>query len=65
LQQLVVRYPPAFFYSPVISILPVQMVAFGALGSIAGYWLAVRYDYWRKYLSVSEKDRALTGKKAI
>ena len=48
LQYLVQRWPAAFFPNAVISILPVQMVAFGALGSIAGYWLAVRYNYWRK-----------------
>jgi hypothetical protein len=27
----------------------VQMVAFGALGSVAGYWMAIRFDYWRKH----------------
>jgi len=42
LQHLIERYPPAFFSNVVISILPVQMVAFGVLGSITGYWLAVR-----------------------
>jgi len=25
------------------------MVAFGTIGSIAGYWMAIRYDYWRKH----------------
>jgi hypothetical protein len=50
LQQLVEHCPPPFFSCTAISILPVQMVAFGVLGSIAGYWLAVRYDYWRKHL---------------
>jgi len=50
LQYLVERYPSTFFSSVVTSILPVQMVAFGVLGSIAGYWLAVRYNYWRKHL---------------
>lgn len=50
LKQLVEHYPPAFFSSTVISILPLQMVAFGVLGSIAGYWLAIRYNYWRKHL---------------
>jgi hypothetical protein len=50
LQYLVEHYPPIFSSSVVTSILPVQMVAFGVLGSIAGYWLAVRYDYWRKHL---------------
>ncbi len=49
LQHLVERHPAAFFSNAVISILPVQMVAFGTLGSIAGYWLAVRYNYWRKH----------------
>jgi hypothetical protein len=50
LQYLVEHYPPTFFYSVVTSILPVQMVAFGVLGSIAGYWLAVSYNYWQKHL---------------
>lgn len=49
LEYLVRRWPAPFFPNVVISILPVQMVAFGALGSIAGYWLAVRYNYWRKH----------------
>ena len=49
LQQLVERHPPAFFSSSVISIMPLQMVAFGVLGSIAGYWLAVRVNSRRKH----------------
>jgi hypothetical protein len=49
LQYLIEYHPPVFFSNVVASILPVQMVSFGALGSIAGYWLAVRYDYWRKH----------------
>lgn len=48
LEHLVESWPAVFFSNSVISILPVQMVAFGTLGSIAGYWLAVRYTYWRK-----------------
>jgi hypothetical protein len=48
----IVEYWPAVFYSnAIVCILPVQMVAFGTLGSIAGYWLAVRYDYWRTHES--------------
>jgi hypothetical protein len=42
LRQLVEHHPPTFFSSAGLSILPVQMVSFGVLGSIAGYWLAVR-----------------------
>jgi hypothetical protein len=48
LQLLVQRCPEVFFPHPAISILPVQMVAFGTLGSIAGYWLAVRVNFRRK-----------------
>ena len=49
LQHLVGHYPAAFFPNAVTCILPVQMVAFGTLGAIAGYWMAVRYNYWRKH----------------
>jgi len=49
LRHLAERYPAVFFSNAASSIFPVQMVAFGALGSIAGYWLAVRYNYWRKH----------------
>jgi len=49
LQHMQMRWPAVFFPDSTISILPLQMVAFGTLGSIAGYWLAVRYNYWRKH----------------
>lgn len=42
-------HPVTFFPNAVVSILPVQMIAFGTLGSVAGYWLAVRFEYWRKH----------------
>jgi hypothetical protein len=48
LEHLVESWPAVFFSNSVISILPVQMVAFGTLGAIAGYWLAIRYSFWRK-----------------
>ena len=48
LQYLIECQPGAFFSNAVISILPVQMVGFGTLGAIAGYWLAVRYNFWPK-----------------
>jgi len=51
LQYLVQRWPPTFFTNSVVSVLPLQMVAFGTLGSIAGYWMGVRYGYWRKHES--------------
>ncbi|MDD5063758.1 MAG: hypothetical protein PHQ35_03225 [Phycisphaerae bacterium] len=49
LQYLVEHYPPIFFSWAVTSILPLQMVAFGTLGSIAGYWLAVRVNFRQKH----------------
>lgn len=48
-QYLAGAWPAAFFSDAIASVLPVQMVAFGALGSVAGYWMAIRYDYWRKH----------------
>ena len=49
LQYIVQNWPVVFFSNAGVSILPVQMVAFGTLGSISGFWLAVRYSYWRKH----------------
>lgn len=49
LNHLVRYWPAVFFSNPIISISPVQMVALGTLGSIAGYWMGIRYDFWRKH----------------
>jgi hypothetical protein len=49
LQYLNSNWPTNFFSHAVLSILPLQIVAVGTLGSIAGYWMAVRYQYWRKH----------------
>jgi len=51
LQHLVQNHPANFFSSPIMAILPVQMVAFGTIGSVVGYWLAVRFNYWRQHES--------------
>lgn len=48
LEDLASTYPATCFRTSVMAILPVQMVAFGALGAAAGYWLAVRYEYWHR-----------------
>jgi hypothetical protein len=42
-------YPATCFPHSVFAVLPVQLVALASLGSVLGYWLAVRYDYWRKH----------------
>jgi len=43
------NWPAVFFSNAAISILPVQIVAFGTIGAIAGYWAGIRYDFWRKH----------------
>ncbi|MCK4293977.1 MAG: hypothetical protein KAY65_12320 [Planctomycetes bacterium] len=49
LKRLVQYWPAVFFSNPIISISPLEMVALGTLGSIAGYWMGIRYDFWRKH----------------
>ncbi|MBL7152305.1 MAG: hypothetical protein ISS79_01200 [Phycisphaerae bacterium] len=49
LNLLVQYWPPVFFSNVAISILPIQMVAFGTIGAITGYWMGIRYDFWRRH----------------
>jgi len=49
LERLVDFWPGNFFPDPVVAVLPIQLVSFGTIGAIAGYWLAVRYEYWHRY----------------
>ena len=51
LETLTRSWPVDFFVSPTTSIWPVQMVAFGTIGAIAGYWKAIRFQYWKKHQS--------------
>jgi hypothetical protein len=46
LEFFIQRWPAVFFPNSVLAILPVQIVVFGSLGAIAGYWMAIRYEYW-------------------
>jgi len=50
-QRFAETQPATFFPHSGFAILPVQFVALGVLGSIIGYWLAVKYDYWRRHES--------------
>jgi hypothetical protein len=52
-QHLVENWPASFHARTVFAVLPLQMVSFGTLGSVIGFWLAVRYGYWKKYKSVN------------
>lgn len=49
LRHLCEYWPAVFFSNAAISVLPLQMVAFGTIGAIAGYWMGIRYDFWRKH----------------
>jgi hypothetical protein len=49
IEYFVGRWPAVFFANSILTVLPIQAVAFGTLGAVAGYWIAVRYDYWHKH----------------
>ncbi len=49
LAYMVENWPVAFYSRAICAILPIQMVAFAVFGSVAGYWIAIKYAYWRKY----------------
>ena len=51
LRVLSAQLPAICFPDTALSILPLQMVAFGTLGSVAGYWMGVKYVYWRRHES--------------
>jgi hypothetical protein len=51
IQKFAEARPATIFPNSVFAILPLQLVALGTLGSIIGYWIAVRYDYWRQHES--------------
>lgn len=48
LAYLTQTWPAPFYPNALVCVLPVQMVAFGTLGSVAGYWLAESYSFGRK-----------------
>lgn len=43
------NWPTNFFAKPAYAILPIQIVSFGCIGSVVGYWLAVRFKYWQTH----------------
>ncbi len=49
LEYMAGSWSAVFFTKTILGILPVQMVAFGFIGSVWGYWLAVRYRYWKQF----------------
>jgi len=45
------QYPATCLPKAILAVLPIQMVSFGAIGAIAGYWTAVRFEYWKRNLA--------------
>jgi hypothetical protein len=51
LTYMTTNWPAVFFPQPLCAVLPIQIVSFGILGSVIGYWLAVRFSYWQTHHS--------------
>ena len=47
IEYLAVNWPANLFASAHSAILPLQMVSFGTLGAIAGFWLVESFETWR------------------
>ena len=43
------NWASAYFSDSLCAILPIQAISFAAIGSIAGFWLGIRYQHWHKY----------------
>jgi hypothetical protein len=52
IQRFAETYPATFFPHSIFAVVPVQLVALGTIGSVLGFWMAVRYDWWRKHETV-------------
>jgi hypothetical protein len=55
LEHMAANWPSNFFASSLGSILPVQMVSFGILGAVAGFWLVQSFDLWRSFQEQPEQ----------
>jgi len=49
LEYLAKNWSIGFYLTGSGAVLPVQVVGWGCLGSVVGYWSAVRFRYWRKH----------------
>lgn len=48
IEYLTQNWPSVFFKNQFGTILPIQMVTFGTLGAIAGFWMVNCYQHWQK-----------------
>jgi cellobiose-specific phosphotransferase system component IIC len=56
IQSLALNMPPSFFKFPICSILPIQIIAFGSLGVLVGYAIAVLGHHKKRLL---EEEQAV------
>ena len=49
------HWAAAYFPDSLCSILPIQAIAYAAIGSVAGFWLGVRYLHWHKHEREQQK----------
>ena len=49
LSDIAQNHPAVCLPNAIVSILPIQVTAFGAIGAVTGYWLAIRYRHWRTH----------------
>jgi hypothetical protein len=43
------QYPAICLSNALFGIIPIQLISFGSIGAVIGYWLAIRYRYWRNH----------------
>jgi hypothetical protein len=55
LEHMTKTWPVVFFPHSICAILPIQTISFAAIGSIAGYWIAIQYLYSRKHRGQTQK----------
>ena len=49
MKYMIENWPAAFYYRAICAMLPIQVVSFAFLGSMTGFWLAIKFDYWHKH----------------
>lgn len=47
--QVAEAFPRVCFVTPLLAILPIQIVSLGAMGAVTGYWASIRFQYWRAH----------------
>jgi len=49
LGRITTSMPATSYPHALMAVLPIQLVAFGTIGTVIGYWLAIRYHFWRQH----------------